>query len=127
MANDNDKVLIVEDNALNMELALALLEQVGCNSLQAGNAETAIKLAKEELPRLILMDVSLPGMDGLTAVRLLKEDPVTKDIPIVVMTAHAMQGDEDKVMKAGSDGYLTKPINIKEFRQMINQYMPSNE
>lgn len=118
-----EKVLVVEDNVMNMELALVLLTQAGYNVLQATNAETGIALAKSESPDLILMDVSLPGMDGLTAVSALKSDPTTKEIPIIVMTAHAMRGDDTKAMEAGSDGYLSKPINTREFLQMVAQFI----
>lgn len=117
------KVLVVEDNEMNMELALILLNQAGYSVLQAGNAEAGIALAKSESPHLILMDVSLPGMDGLTAVRTLKNDPATKDIPVVVMTAHAMSGDDTKAMQAGCDAYLSKPIDTREFRQMVARFV----
>ena len=118
-----EKVLVVEDNVMNMELALVLLTQAGYDVLQATNAEAGINLAKTEAPNLILMDVSLPGMDGLTAVGALKSDPATKAIPIIVMTAHAMRGDDVKAMEAGSDGYLSKPINTREFLQMVAQFI----
>lgn len=118
-----EKVLVVEDNVMNMELALALLTQAGYSVLQAVSAEAGIELAKRESPRLILMDVSLPGMDGLTAVSVLKRDSVTKEIPIIVMTAHAMRGDDAKARQAGSDAYLSKPINTREFLQMVTQFI----
>jgi CheY-like chemotaxis protein len=118
-----EKVLVVEDNAMNMELALVLLTQAGYTVLQATNAEAGIALAKSESPHLILMDVSLPGMDGLTAVSALKSDPATKEIPIIVMTAHAMRGDDIKAIEAGSDAYLSKPINTREFLQMVARFI----
>lgn len=118
-----EKVLIVEDNVMNMELALVLLKQAGYHVLQAVDAEAGIKLAKSESPHLILMDVSLPGMDGLSAVSTLKHDSVTKDIPIIVMTAHAMRGDDAKAKRAGSDAYITKPINTREFLQIVAQFI----
>jgi putative two-component system response regulator len=122
-----EKVLVVEDNVMNMELVLVLLTQAGYSVLQAVNAEAGIELAKRESPRLILMDVSLPGMDGLTAVSILKRDSETKEIPIIVMTAHAMRGDDAKARQAGSDAYLTKPINTREFLQMVAQFIePKN-
>ena len=117
-----EKVLVVEDNALNMELALALLEKAGCVALEATSAEEGIELAKTALPRLILMDVNLPDMDGLSAVRLLKHDAATKEIPIVVLTAHAMRGDEAKALEAGCDDYLTKPIDTRQFLQMVARF-----
>ena len=118
-----EKVLVIEDNAMNMELATALLEEAGCTAVGTSLAETGIELAKSEKPRLILMDVSLPGMDGLTAVRILKQDPATKDIPIIVMTAHAMSGDEFKAVQAGCNGYLTKPIDTRKFLKMVAHFM----
>jgi putative two-component system response regulator len=120
-----EKVLIVEDNAMNMELTLTLLEQAGCRAIQATNAEAGIELAKTESPRLILMDVSLPGMSGLAAVRALKQDTTTKNIPIVVMTAHAMRGDEAKAVQAGCDGYLAKPINTRKFSEIVARFVES--
>jgi CheY-like chemotaxis protein len=117
-------ILIVEDNALNMELALALLEQADFTALEATSAEVGIETAKAQSPELILMDVSLPGMSGLEAVRLLKADPQTSSIPVVVMTSHALSGDEKKATDAGSDGYVTKPINLKEFRAMLERFFP---
>lgn len=122
-----ERILVVEDNAMNMELALALLEKADCVALQATSAEAGIQLARMEQPRLILMDVSLPGMDGLTAVSILKQDPTTKDIPIIVLTANAMRGDQIKASEAGSDGYLTKPINVREFLEVIGRYTGSGE
>lgn len=117
------KVLVVEDNIMNMELVQVLLAQAGYTILEAVNAEAGIALAKSESPHLILMDVSLPGMDGLTAVSALKDDPATRDIPIIVMTAHAMQGDDAKAMQAGSDAYLSKPIDTREFRRMVARFV----
>jgi putative two-component system response regulator len=116
------KVLVIEDNEMNMELALALLEKAGCIAIQATSAEAGIQLATTQAPHLVLMDLNLPGMDGLSAVRILKQNPMTGHIPVVVMTAHAMQGDEQKAREAGSDGYLTKPINIREFLEVIAKF-----
>lgn len=118
-----ERVLVVEDNLMNMELAMALLEEAGCAALEAGTAELGIEMAKSERPALILMDVSLPGMDGLTAVKILKADAETRGIPIIVMTAHAMSGDEAKAMDAGCDGYLTKPINTRQFIQVVSEFL----
>ena len=117
-----ERILVVEDNVMNMELVLALLEKVQCVAIQATTADAGVQLAKAEQPSLILMDVSLPGMDGLTATGILKADPETKDIPIIVLTANAMRGDQIKAAEAGSDGYLTKPIDVKEFFQVLARY-----
>jgi putative two-component system response regulator len=122
-----EKVLVIEDNTMNMELVSILLEQVGSSTIQATTAESGITMAKIEHPSLILMDVSLPGMDGLEAVRILKQDASTQHIPIIVMTAHAMRGDETKARRAGCDGYLTKPFNTREFLQLIGDYIKPQE
>ncbi len=117
------KVLLIEDNPLNMELAVDLLEIGGFEVLKATTAEEGIELAKKETPDLILMDISLPGMDGLEATRILKKDKTVKDIPIVAMSAHAMTGDEEKAMKAGCVGYITKPIDTKSLVERVKEFM----
>lgn len=109
------RILIVEDNSLNLELATELLKSSGYSVLQARSAEEGLRLAREERPDLILMDVRLPGMDGLAAVRVLKRDPDTKSIPAVAMTAQAMRGDEEAARTAGFDAYVTKPIDTRAF------------
>jgi len=106
------KILIVEDNPVNMELVTDLLEPLGHELLPAATAEEGIQLAAEALPDLILMDIALPGMDGLTATARLKADPRTQGIPIVALTAHAMSGDREKAMEAGCDDYDAKPIDL---------------
>jgi len=113
------KVLVIEDNETNMELATVLLRMAGYEVLQAWTAEEGIQLARAEMPRLILMDISLPGMDGLSATRILKDDPLTRLIPVVALTAHAMKGDEVKAFQAGCCGYLTKPIDTRTFAGTI--------
>lgn len=117
------KVLVIEDNETNMELTTALLFASGYTVLQAWTAEEGIRLAIEEMPSLILMDISLPGMDGLTATSILKKDPQTQDIPIVALTAHAMKGDEAKALQAGCCGYLTKPIDTRSFPRALEEFM----
>lgn len=106
-------VLVVEDNPANMKLAVSLLEAAGCQVLQAFNGEEGIKIAEAELPAVVLMDVSLPGMDGLTATRVLKGSPTTGHIPIVALTAHAMKEDETRARNAGCDAYLAKPVDAE--------------
>jgi len=119
------KILIVEDNLMNMELATDLLEASGYIVIQAGVAEKGIELARAELPDLILMDISLPGMDGLEATGVLKQDPATKDINVVVLTAHAMKGDEEKALAAGCAGYITKPIDTRAFSKTVARFIDS--
>ena len=113
------RILIIEDNPLNLELATDLLEANGCAVLQARTAEVGLRLARMVHPDLILMDLSLPGMDGLAATRHLKADPVTRDVPILALTAHAMRGDAEIIAHAGCDGYLTKPIDTRKFPRQV--------
>ena len=107
-------VLIIEDNIMNLELATDLLEANGFSVLQAQNAEVGLRLAREAMPDLILMDLSLPGMDGLQATKALKSDPATRHLIVVALTAHAMKGDQE-IALATCDGYLTKPIDTRVF------------
>jgi two-component system, cell cycle response regulator DivK len=116
------QVLLIEDNELNMLLATELLQFAGFVVLQAGTAEEGIRLAKENQPDLILMDIALPGMDGLSATRVLKSAADTHHIPVVAMTAHAMLGDKEKALAAGCNGYITKPINALEFADTVARY-----
>ncbi len=115
------RILVIEDNATNMKLAVLMLEQAGHEVLQANDAEKGLRIAREQLPRLILMDVQLPGMDGLAASRLLKADALTRDIRIVALTALAMNGDRDRVEAAGCDAYISKPIRYQEFLDVVRQ------
>ena len=109
------KVLIVEDNAANMKLAVFLLQQAGHVVLSATDAEAGLTFAREEHPDLILMDIQLPGIDGLEAIALLKADEATRTIPVIALTALAMKGDEERIRAAGCDGYIAKPMRYKEF------------
>ncbi len=109
------KILVVEDNPINMRLAMLLLQSAGYAVLSATNAEAGLTLAKDEQPNLILMDVQLPGMDGLEATRLLKRNEATCTIPVVALTALAMKGDEERIRAAGCDGYIAKPMRSQEF------------
>jgi CheY-like chemotaxis protein len=108
-----ETILVIEDNPLNMELTADVLGAAGYTVLQAENAERGIALARAERPALILMDVSLPGMDGLSATEILKGEAETRRIPVVALTAHAMKGDEEKALAAGCHGYITKPIDAR--------------
>lgn len=119
------RILIIEDNAVNMKLTVALLHQQGHDVLQAVDAEEGTRLARERLPALILMDIQLPGMDGLAASRLLKSDAATRDIKIVALTALAMNGDKERIVAAGCDGYISKPIHYQEFLDVVSQMVGS--
>lgn len=108
-----EAILIVDDNAVNLKLVKVLLVKEGYQVRTAGDAEEALQSIAAAKPRLILMDIQLPGMDGLTLTRKLKDDPVTRDIRVVALTAYAMKGDEEKARAAGCDGYVTKPIDTQ--------------
>jgi two-component system, cell cycle response regulator DivK len=112
-------VLIVEDNPANMSLAVFLLQSVGHTVISATDAETGLKLARDEHPALILMDMQLPRMDGLEATALLKHDATTHAIPVIALTAFAMKGDEARMRAAGCDGYIAKPMRYREFLALI--------
>jgi CheY-like chemotaxis protein len=117
------KILVVEDNEFNLELVTDLLEAKGFTVVAARDAPSGIQMALDEAPALILMDVSLPGMDGLEATRRLRADPTTAGIPIVVVTAHAMKGDEDLAREAGCSGYMSKPIDTRNFVSQIQGFL----
>jgi two-component system cell cycle response regulator DivK len=109
------KILIVEDNPTNMTLATFLLQSVGHTVLSATDGEAGLTLARAERPQLILMDIQLPGMDGLEATAQLKRDEATRAIPVIALTALAMKGDEERIRAAGCDGYISKPLRYQEF------------
>ena len=113
------KVLIVEDNPTNMTLAVFLLQSAGHTVLSATDAEAGLTLARDEQPNLILMDIQLPGMDGLEATALLKRAETTRAIPVIALTALAMKGDEERIRAAGCDGYIAKPMRYREFLAAI--------
>jgi len=109
------RVLVIEDNPANMTLATFLLESAGYGVLTAIDAETGLTIARADKPDLILMDIQLPGMDGLEATAILKADAQTASIPVIALTALAMKGDEERIRAAGCDGYIAKPLAYKEF------------
>ena len=114
------RVLIVEDNPANMTLAVFLLQSAGHTVLAATDAEAGLTLARAEQPNLILMDIQLPGMDGLEATRLLKSEEATRAIPVIALTALAMKGDEERIRAAGCDGYIAKPLSYRDFLATIS-------
>lgn len=118
-----ETILIVEDNPLNMELARDILEARGYAVLEANTAQEGIEIAQQHKPALVLMDVQLPGMDGLTATRLLRQDSNLSSLCIVALTAHAMKGDEEKVLEAGCNGYISKPIDTRQFPTQIAGFL----
>ena len=120
----NHTILVIEDNDVNMELFRDILLRIGkYRMLEAVDAETGIRMAREHHPDLILMDIELPDMDGLSASRAIKKDGELADIPIVALTSYAMSGDEEKARAAGCSGYLTKPINTRSFLKEIVKYL----
>ena len=118
------RVLIIEDHPANMNLAIFLLEEAGHTVLNTFDAENGLTLARSERPDLILMDIQLPGMDGLEAIRLLKQDDATRVIPVIALTALAMKGDEERIRAAGADGYIAKPIRYQAFLATIASHLP---
>ena len=107
-----------------MTLAIFLLESAGHSVINATDAEAGLTLARDEQPQLILMDIQLPGMDGLEATRLLKQDDATRGIPVIALTALAMKGDEQRILAAGCDGYIAKPLDYKDFLASIKARLP---
>jgi CheY-like chemotaxis protein len=118
-----EPILIVDDNVQNLKLASVTLAMEGYVVKTAGDAEEALKVLEIFTPRLILMDLQLPGMDGLELARLLKSDADRRYIHIVALTAYAMKGDEEKALSAGCDGYIIKPIDIERFPRQVAQYL----
>ena len=116
-------VLIVEDNPANLALAIVLLQSAGHAVLTATDAEAGLTLARDEQPDLILMDIQLPGMDGLEATALLKRDDATRAIPVIARTALAMKGDEERIRAAGCDGYIAKPLAYRDFLAIIAAHL----
>jgi len=123
-------ILVVEDNEANQLLVQAVLELEGYQVELAGSAPEALDQLHASAPDLILMDVQLPGEDGLTLTRQLKADPATREIPVVALTAHAMAGDRELALKAGCVGYISKPIDTRTFGAEVRRYLvdaPGND
>jgi CheY-like chemotaxis protein len=117
-------ILVVEDNDMNMQLVEYLLEEAGYEILKASSGEEALRLAASGSPSLVLMDIHLPGMDGLSVAREMKKSEGMSGVPILALTAHAMRGDRDRFLEAGCDGYISKPIDVKTFIPSIRHYLP---
>jgi two-component system, cell cycle response regulator DivK len=115
----NELILIVEDNEKNLKLVRDVLQYKGYQTIEAGTGEDGVRLARERGPALILMDIQLPGIDGITALGQLRADPATRAIPVIAVTASAMTQDRKKIMAAGFDGYQTKPIKVREFMDAV--------
>jgi len=120
-------VLIVEDNEKNMKLVRDVLQVKGYRTLEAGSAEDGIRLAIEHKPDLVLMDIQLPGMNGIDALGVLRKDATTAGIPVIAVTASVMQQDRKLITEAGFDGYIGKPINLKEFLATVQQMLQGQQ
>ena len=117
------KILVIEDNPTNMKFVTDLLKRTGYEVFQAADATAGIAIARDELPPLILMDIQLPGVDGLAATRTLKGDERTRQIKIIALTAFAMKGDKERMLEAGCDGYISKPIRYKELLETVASFL----
>ena len=120
-------ILIVEDNEKNRKLVRDVLQFTAYQTLETETAEEGIRQAAASRPALILMDIQLPGMDGITALGHLRADPATKGIPVIAITASAMTHDRQKILAAGFDGYQSKPINVKEFLGAVRQALDRHQ
>jgi len=119
-------ILVIDDSPANLKLIRVLLTGEGYQVLTAPDAESALTLIATAHPKLILMDLQLPGMDGLTLIRRLKSSPETHDTPIVAITAYAMKGDEEKALASGCDAYLTKPIDTRALPILVARYFKNS-
>jgi len=119
----NERILVVEDNQENITLITDILESLNYQVLLAKDGKSGIQQTRDEHPDLVLMDLSLPIMDGWKATSHLKKDHATRDIPVIALTAHAMVGDRERALAAGCDDYLSKPINLKELAAKIKQHL----
>lgn len=120
------KILIVEDNDINMKLIKTILKSKGHQMIEAADGEEALREAVKEKPDMILMDIQIPKVDGLEATRRIRAMEDIKLTPIIALTAHAMEGDREKILEAGCDGYIAKPINTRTFIQEIEAIMRKN-
>ena len=118
-----ERILVVEDNETNMKLVRDVLQAKGYSTHEATTGEDAVELARTLDPALVLMDVQLPGIDGVEALAQLRGDERTSAIPVVALTAQAMQGDRDRLLSAGFDGYLSKPVDVAELLETVREHV----
>lgn len=123
---EKSKVLIVEDNELNMKLFHDLLEAHGVETVETRDGKEVLELAREHKPDLILMDIQLPEISGLDVTKALKAEEDLKDIPVIAVTAFAMKGDEQKIREGGCEDYISKPISVTHFLEVIQKYIQTN-
>lgn len=117
-----ERILVVEDNPDNMALIVEVLGSLEYEVMKATDGQQGVQMAKDAQPDLILMDLSLPRLDGWSAARRLKSDPMLREIPIIALTAHALVGDRERALEAGCDDYLAKPLNLRDLAQKLRQY-----
>jgi two-component system, cell cycle response regulator DivK len=120
-------ILVVEDNERNLKLLRDVLEYAGYDVRVARTAEDGLTLAAKEPPDLVLMDLQLPGIDGMEALRRLRQNPRTADIPVVAVTAQAMKQDRERILDAGFNGYVEKPISVRTFPDQVRSFLPNEE
>ena len=118
-------VLIIEDNERNLELVRDILQGKGYSTLEAGTVEDGLKIARAQVPDLILMDIQLPGMNGIEGLKALRKEPVTAGIPIVAITASVMLSDREQIMRAGFNGFIEKPITVRSFLEVVEGALPT--
>lgn len=119
------KILIVEDIPMNRKLIRDILIYYGYEIIEAENGEKAVRIAREQKPDLIIMDLQMPLMNGFEAIKILRSDPATKDITVIAVTSFAMAGDREKVLAAGFDDYISKPLNTRELPEMVKKLLGS--
>jgi len=125
--NGEPVILIVEDNARNLKLVRDVLNHVGYRTLEAATAEDGLALAREERPGLVLMDIQLPGMDGVEALGRLRSDPATAGVRVLALTAFAMKDDRERFLEAGFDGYLEKPLDVRRLPEQVAAALAADE
>lgn len=123
MSTSKQKILVVEDNQVNLELFTDLLNVGGYECLYTTKGEEVLDIARREKPALVLLDIQLPGVDGLTVSKILKSHEETKNIKVIALTAYAMKGDREMFLEQGFDGYIPKPVKMKEFLSAIEEYL----
>ena len=120
-----DKVLIVDDNRASRHLIRAILKSVRCDIIEASHGQQALDLLRQERPDLVLLDIDMPGLDGLSVVKRIRQDPALNDLPVVAVTAFAMDGDREKAMGAGFTAYVTKPVRAAALRRHVQELLGS--
>jgi two-component system, cell cycle response regulator DivK len=123
--SDCHRILVIEDNELNLKLVRDVLGYAGYEVVEARTGEQGVELAAECLPDLVLMDLQLPGIDGIEALRQLRASPLTQDVPVVAVTAFAMREDRERALRAGFDGYLEKPFGVRELPGQVRSFLPA--